>query len=57
MRWIIQGRGHIFSSWPGIDTDDKMNCFNWKKEENDWIVLEDHYNKESKNWQGPIHNC
>ena len=38
------------------DPDDKMNCFTWCKEDNDWIFPGDNYNKEFKNWQGPIHN-
>ena len=42
--------------WSGTDPDAKLNCFTWSKEENDWIIPEDHYNKAFKNWQGPIHN-
>ena len=34
-----------------------MNCFTWSKEDNDWIVPGDQYNKEFKIWQGTIHNC
>ena len=33
-----------------------MNCFAWSKENNDWIVPENQYNEEFKNWRGPIHN-
>ena len=33
-----------------------MNGFTWSKEENDWIVPEDNYNEEFKNWRGIIHN-
>ena len=33
-----------------------INCFTWSKENNDWIVPEDQYDEESKNWQVPIHN-
>ena len=33
-----------------------MNCFTWSKENNDWIVPEDQYDEEFKNWRGPIHN-
>ena len=33
-----------------------MNCFTCSKEDNYWIVSEDHYNEEFNNWQGPIHN-
>ena len=40
----------------GIGPDAKMNCFTWSKEDNDWIVPENHYNEEFKNWRGPIHN-
>ena len=43
-------------SWPGTDPDAQMNCFTWSKEENDWIFSGDQYNKEFKNWKGPIHN-
>ena len=42
--------------WSGTDPDAKMNCFTWSKDNNYWIVPEDHYNKELKNWLGPIHN-
>ena len=34
----------------GIDPDAKMNCITWSNEENDWIVPEDHYNEEFKNY-------
>ena len=33
-----------------------MNCFTWYKENNDWIVPEEQYDDELKNWRGPIHN-
>ena len=33
-----------------------MNCFTCSKENDDWIVPEDQYNEEFKNWRGPIHN-
>ena len=33
-----------------------MNFFTWSKEKNDWIVPEDQYDDEFKNWRGPIHN-
>ena len=33
-----------------------MNCFTRSKENNDWIVPEDQYDEEFKNWIGPIHN-
>ena len=42
--------------WSGIDPDAKMNCFTWSKEKNDWIVPEDQYDEEFKNWRRPIHN-
>ena len=31
--------------WSGKDTDTKMNCFTWSKDNNDWIVPEDQYNE------------
>ena len=37
--------------WSGTDPDAKMNCFTWSKEDNDWIVSGDQYNKEFKNWK------
>ena len=43
-------------TWSGIDPDAKMNCFTWSKQNNDWIVIEDQYDEEFKNWRGPIHN-
>ena len=42
--------------WSGIDSDANLNCFNWSKEDNDWIVLGDQYNRYFKKWQGPIQN-
>ena len=42
--------------WSGTDPDDNMNCFTWSKVNNDWIVPEDQYDEEFKNWRGPIHN-
>ena len=30
--------------WSGIDPDAKMNGFTWYKQDNDWILPEDHYN-------------
>ena len=42
--------------WSGIDSDAKINCSNWSKENDDWIVPEDQYNEEFKNWIGSIHN-
>ena len=42
--------------WSGIDTYAKMNCFTWSKDNNDWIVPEDQYVEEFKDWRGPIHN-
>ena len=47
--------GNIFT-WLGIDPDSEMNCFLCSKKETDWIVPEVLYNKEFKNWRGPIHN-
>ena len=43
-------------TWSGTDPDTKMNIFNWSKDNNDWIVPEDKYNEELKNWRGSIHN-
>ena len=31
--------------WSVIDSDAKMNCFTWSKENNDWIVPEDQYDE------------
>ena len=42
--------------WSGTDPDAKMNCFTWSKVNNNWIVPEDQYYEEFKNWRGPIHN-
>ena len=36
------------TTWSGTDPDKNMNYFTWSKEENDWIVPEDHYNEEFK---------
>ena len=33
-----------------------MNCFLWFKNDTYWIISGDLYNKELKNWLGPIHN-
>ena len=43
-------------TWSGTDPNAKMNFFAWSKENNDWIVPDDQYNEEFKNWRGPIHN-
>ena len=32
--------------WSGTDPDTKMNSFTWSKEDNDWIVSGDQYNRE-----------
>ena len=42
--------------WSGIDPDSKMNCFTWSKDNNDWILPDDQYDEEFKNWRGPIQN-
>ena len=42
--------------WSVIDPDAKMNRFIWSKDNDDWIVPEDQYDEEFKNWRGPIHN-
>ena len=43
---------------PYSETDpyDNLNCFNWSKYDNDWIVQGDQYNEYFKNWQAPIRN-
>ena len=44
-------------NWPVTDTDANMNSLTWYKENNnDWIVPEDQYNEQFKNWRGPINN-
>ena len=42
--------------WSVTDPYAKMTCFNWSKQNNYWIFPGDQYNKEFKNWRGPIHN-
>ena len=42
--------------WSGSYVYANMNCFNWSKDNSDWIVPGDKYNEESNNWRGPIHN-
>ena len=42
--------------WSGTDPYAKMNCITSSKEKNDWIVPEDQYDEEFKNWRGPINN-
>ena len=51
-----KGEDDSLVNWPGTDPDAKMNCFNWSKENNDWIVPEDKYDEELNNWRGHIHN-
>ena len=29
--------------WSGTDPDDKINCFTWSKENNDWNITGDQY--------------
>ena len=43
-------------TWSGSDPDAKINCFTWSQQNNDWIVPEDQYDEELKNWRRPIHN-
>ena len=43
-------------NWSGADPYANINCFTWSQKNNDWIVSEDKYNEELKNWRGPIHN-
>ena len=42
--------------WSGTDPYDKMNCFTWSKEDNDWIFSVHQYGEAFKNWRGPINN-
>ena len=42
--------------WSGTYPYAKMNCFNWSKEENNWIVPGDQYKEEFENWIVPIYN-
>ena len=35
--------------WSGTDPDANINSFAWPTEENDWIVLGDHYNEDFNN--------
>ena len=42
--------------WLVTNLDSKMNSFTWSTDENDWIVLGDHYNEDFNNWRGPINN-
>ena len=43
-------------SWSGTDPFANTNSFVCSKENNDWVVPEDHYNEEFKKWQVTIHN-
>ena len=43
-------------TWSGTDPYAKINCFTWSRDKNDWIVPEDKYDEEFKNWRGHIHN-
>ena len=60
----VEGFGDLYKKydnslvpWSVPDPDANTNCFTWSKEENDWIVPEDQYDEQLKNWRGPIHNC
>ena len=46
---LYKEEGNSLVPWSGTDPYAKINCFNWSKEENDWIVPEDQYNEEFKN--------
>ena len=35
--------------WSETDPEAKMNCFTWSKYDNNWIVLEYHYNEDFNN--------
>ena len=57
MQWIIyKEEDDYLVTWLGIDPNANMNFFAWSKYKNDWIVTEDQYNEELKNWRGPIDN-
>ena len=42
--------------WSGTDPGAKINFFTRSKMNDNWIVPEDQYDEEFKNWRGPIHN-
>ena len=46
---------YIFT-WSVTDPDVKINCFNFSKEENDWIVPGHQYNEDLNSQLGPIQN-
>ena len=54
--WLCKEEEYSLVPWSGIDSDSKMNFFTWSKDKNYWIVPEDQYDEEFKNWRGPIHN-
>ena len=53
---LYKEEGGSLVPWSGTDPDANMNFFTWSKENNDWIVPEDQYDEEFKNWREPIHN-
>ena len=50
-----EDHGYIIP-WSVTDPDEKMNCFSWSIEENNWTLLGDQYNEDFNNWKGPINN-
>ena len=46
---IYMGEVGSLIHWSGTESDARTNLFNWFKEENDWIVPEDHYNEYFNN--------
>ena len=53
---LYKEEDYLLVPWSGTDPDAKMNCFTWSKVNDDWIVPEDQYDEEFKNWRGRIHN-
>ena len=45
---LYKDEGNSLVPWSGTEPNPKMNCFTWYKEENDWIIPEDHYSEELK---------
>ena len=53
---LYKEEGGSVVPWSVIYPDAKMIFFTGLKDNDDWIVPEDQYNEEFKNWRGPIHN-
>ena len=45
---LYKDRDDCLVLWSLKNSDAKMNCFTWSKDENDWIVPGDPYNEELK---------